>query len=565
MFFNAVIFDLDNTIYDYDICHSKALDKVANTLKCESSDFRKKYKEATIQAKNELGNTASSHNRFIYFKILSEHFNVSPEELNYVYCTEYFKNIKPFKGVIELIKFFKETNIKLCLLTDFLTEYQYKKLRILGLSDYFDVIVTSEELGIEKPSIRSFQYCLNKLNEPANKVLMIGDSIEKDIIGAKKCGIYPFYFFKPVWLASLSVMFEKNRASFSSYTELLSFFKDIKKDINDLSELSRYFGERFDLTQAAGGNISVKNDKLMMIKSSGYCLSDVSNKNGYTIVNNNTYNNIGLKDDVLNGEYNDINNYNVVSDIKASMETYMHSYLDKYVVHLHPIQVNKILIKKDAKEIIKKLFPDSIFLDYVTPGVELSKKLLEELQPSFKETKVIFLANHGIIISTDIYKNVISTLETILYKCENYLGINYNKYKFTNNISRILSYYFDGRKKYVSYLSEDNIITSYLNNFDFKSVFPDKVIYCGMNILNLNDYTDEDDLEYMNTTITPSIIISDKNIYIVSSTLSKCREIETVLKSHLLVVENENINYLDIDEECKLLGMDEEKYRQNIN
>ena len=292
----------------------------------------------------------------------------------------------------------------------------------------------------------------------------------------------------------------------------------------------------------------------------------MNNKNGYTVINNNTYNNSGLKDDVLNGNYNDISIYNVGSNIKASMETYMHSYLDKYVVHLHPIQVNKILVRKNSQDIIKTLFPDSIFLDYVTPGVELSKKLLKELrQPSFKETKVIFLANHGMIISTDNYKNIISTLETVLYKCENYLGINYNKYKFTNNISRIMSYYFDGRKRYVSYLSEDSVINSYLNNFDFKSVFPDKVIYCGINILNLNDYTDEDDLEYMNTTITPSVIISDKNVYIVSSTLSKCREIETVLKSHLLIVDNENINYLEIEEECKLLGMEEEKYRQNIN
>ena len=79
----------------------------------------------------------------------------------------------------------------------------------------------------------------------------------------------------------------------------------LKKDLYYLNQLSVYCGERFDLTQAAGGNVSVKNDKLMMIKSSGQILSNVSNKTGFTTLNNVNLNK-GLKNDVINNIYNNI-------------------------------------------------------------------------------------------------------------------------------------------------------------------------------------------------------------------------------------------------------------------
>jgi rhamnose utilization protein RhaD (predicted bifunctional aldolase and dehydrogenase) len=49
--------------------------------------------------------------------------------------------------------------------------------------------------------------------------------------------------------------------------------------------------------------------------------------------------------------------------------------MQKYVIHLHPIAVNIILCRKDAKEIINKLFEESLFIDYILPGVELSKEI----------------------------------------------------------------------------------------------------------------------------------------------------------------------------------------------
>ena len=56
-------------------------------------------------------------------------------------------------------------------------------------------------------------------------------------------------------------------------------------ELNKLIKLSKYAGERFDLVQAGGGNSSVKLENgEMLIKASGFILSDVEINNGYSKV-----------------------------------------------------------------------------------------------------------------------------------------------------------------------------------------------------------------------------------------------------------------------------------------
>ena len=71
MIFNAVIFDIDDTLYDYELCHKAALKAVS--IYINDSNFEKAYLSVTKQYKLEVGNIASSHNRFIYFKWIKEY------------------------------------------------------------------------------------------------------------------------------------------------------------------------------------------------------------------------------------------------------------------------------------------------------------------------------------------------------------------------------------------------------------------------------------------------------------------------------------------------------------
>ena len=69
---DAILFDLDNTLYDYQPAHKAAwyqvIKKVTSLFMIEGSQFSKAFYEARSQIKDQLGNTASSHSRLLYFQ-----------------------------------------------------------------------------------------------------------------------------------------------------------------------------------------------------------------------------------------------------------------------------------------------------------------------------------------------------------------------------------------------------------------------------------------------------------------------------------------------------------------
>jgi putative hydrolase of the HAD superfamily len=65
----------------------------------------------------------------------------------------------------------------------------YKSLRKLRLSEFFNVVVVSEEVGWRKPSSQIFKYALNKLQIQTSDAVYIGDSPNEDIRGATQVGL----------------------------------------------------------------------------------------------------------------------------------------------------------------------------------------------------------------------------------------------------------------------------------------------------------------------------------------------------------------------------------------
>lgn len=62
-------------------------------------------------------------------------------------------------------------------------------LHNLGLDQYFDVIITSVDVGYEKPHEEIFRVALQELGLQPSEVVMVGDRIEKDVVGANRLGI----------------------------------------------------------------------------------------------------------------------------------------------------------------------------------------------------------------------------------------------------------------------------------------------------------------------------------------------------------------------------------------
>ena len=200
----GVVFDLDNTVYDYDACHEKAVKKLS-TFVCEKygismNEFEYNFNKAKTDVKNQLGDTGSSHNRMLYMQIFLENIGLRPTEgaldLYDIYWNELLANIKLFPYVVRLMNELKERGIKILILTDLTAHIQHRKIAKIGLSEYIDVFVSSEEAGEEKPSKRAFDRLLLKAKLNAEELLMIGDSQTKDIDGSKASGLKALLYKK---------------------------------------------------------------------------------------------------------------------------------------------------------------------------------------------------------------------------------------------------------------------------------------------------------------------------------------------------------------------------------
>ncbi|MBN2875674.1 MAG: HAD family hydrolase [Spirochaetales bacterium] len=108
------------------------------------------------------------------------------EDFFYGSSTEVFASIKPFADVAPLLDSLRTRGYRLGALSDFPCE---RKLELLGLSDKFDVAMTSEETGLVKPDRASFDLLAQRLGVPNEEILYVGNSESYDVAGSKAAGM----------------------------------------------------------------------------------------------------------------------------------------------------------------------------------------------------------------------------------------------------------------------------------------------------------------------------------------------------------------------------------------
>ena len=191
----AVIFDTDNTLYEYRPAHEKALsrtrDKAISLLGITKRDFDKAYKRAREEVKNRLGNTASSHSRLLYFQRLIEIVGLRTQllltlDLTQTYWRTFLTSAKLFEGVRAFLEELRHQDIPTAIITDLTSQIQYRKIIYFGIEEYFDFVVTSEEVGADKPHQSGLLLARQKLNVGKGQIWMIGDDPVSDIQGAKE-------------------------------------------------------------------------------------------------------------------------------------------------------------------------------------------------------------------------------------------------------------------------------------------------------------------------------------------------------------------------------------------
>lgn len=193
----AVIFDIDNTLYEYAPCDAAGTDAMHKAFgrHCAVSReaFLKLLSSAKSYTKSRLKNTAACHNRMLYAQRICELAGIPAAaaalDMYNAYWDAFLAHMRLYDGVNELLALLKENGIKTGFCTDLTANIQMRKIVRLGLENIPDAIVTSEESGIEKPNKRMFQSVLEKLDVLPSEAVMVGDDYRRDICGAAACGI----------------------------------------------------------------------------------------------------------------------------------------------------------------------------------------------------------------------------------------------------------------------------------------------------------------------------------------------------------------------------------------
>ena len=345
-------------------------------------------------------------------------------------------------------------------------------------------------------------------------------------------------------------------------------------EIKNLIKLSKYAGMREDIVQAGGGNTSVKiNDETMFIKSSGYQLSEMEENVGYSKVN---YKKIVdyFKShlDIKRSDEKELLENTLIEGKRPSIETFLHSITEKYTLHTHPLLINVFTSRKNGMKELKSMFPDSLVIDYQTPGIFLAKEFFDKFLKleNPQKANIVFLKNHGLIVSGKNMDEVIELHESILETLENKLKVNMQAYRNSTFLFKKLEDFIENN---IVYLCENRRIKNFIENNSIKDVnycfSPDSLIYCNKKILLLNKNDDmlevvkNHNLKYGNF----NVVYFENEIYIIAPNVKKAKEIESVLSFNLQVLKlnkNDEMDFLTEEEQNFLLNWDSEKYRKNL-
>jgi putative hydrolase of the HAD superfamily len=200
-----LFFDLDRTLWDFDGNSKRALTQLFDEAKLQQTtlnftDFHDFYVSVNASLWKAYGNKeiTKDYLRDERFRKTLEKWKLDDDRL-VKYFSDGYVELSPkqttlFPNTLETLTELKQNGYEMHIITNGFKEVQYTKLENCQLRSFFDVIVCSEEVGINKPDPKIFQFALNKAGTEAKNSFMIGDDYEVDILGAERVGMKTVHF-----------------------------------------------------------------------------------------------------------------------------------------------------------------------------------------------------------------------------------------------------------------------------------------------------------------------------------------------------------------------------------
>ena len=192
--YKYLLFDLDDTLLDFGKAQVLAFKKLLEDENIKYNDeLFEKYEtiNKSLWRSFELGeisNKEVTSERFIRFFSLFDR-KIDGSEVDNRYRGYLAEGNQLFDGIIEMLEKLSLTH-KLYIVSNGIAITQHTRLKNNNLNKYFEKIFISEEIGSKKPDREFFEIIFKEICvKNKNEVLMIGDTLTSDILGANNAGI----------------------------------------------------------------------------------------------------------------------------------------------------------------------------------------------------------------------------------------------------------------------------------------------------------------------------------------------------------------------------------------
>lgn len=194
-----LFFDIDGTIFDFDICERNSLIKAFEEHGISFSEtIMKEYHEINLKLweKHNKGLITREKLSVERFETLFDKFEITVSPSDFAktfrkYLNTFWAYIEGAKELLDDLK----NRYELYAVTNGVAITQHTRLNDSGLNKVFKQIFISEEIGVQKPEKAFFDYCFERIeNFDKNEAIIIGDSLSSDIKGGNNAGIKTCWF-----------------------------------------------------------------------------------------------------------------------------------------------------------------------------------------------------------------------------------------------------------------------------------------------------------------------------------------------------------------------------------
>lgn len=194
MKYSWILFDADNTLFDFTYSQRKALEQTFGKFSLDYSDnVFDDFVKINIEIWTAYDRNEITHEeiKYLRFKRLFDVYVISEvdhRQFNTYFINKLISNSKLLDGAENLLLSL-HGKTKIALITNGMKEVQRPRFEQCRLKYVFDQVFISGEIGKSKPNYEFFEYVHNNCNnEIKNNYLVVGDNLIADIEGGKNFG-----------------------------------------------------------------------------------------------------------------------------------------------------------------------------------------------------------------------------------------------------------------------------------------------------------------------------------------------------------------------------------------